>query len=270
MISLSASASLASSSRPRGLDDVRAAGEQHLGLEHEPVADDPHVRAVAQGLAQLAEELRAVLRQLLDLARQRDVEPLAEIGDGVALRVDLRLLEVERLVQGRELLAQRRDLLGQHPHLLHRIVARAGGRRRAWPRGPSSCAAAPRSADRAPPARAAPARSSGRRRRAAPPARWPGRGSSPARPAARRSSSVVERLVSSSATFALELGAHPVQGLDVAPQLDQLAELQLDLLPCRPDRCLARRRARAPAPSARTSPWPPATRISSSVRCINA
>ena len=63
------------------LDVGRAAGEQHLRLEHEPVADDPHVLAVAQGPPQLAEELRAVLRQLLDLAGQRDVEPLAEFGD---------------------------------------------------------------------------------------------------------------------------------------------------------------------------------------------
>ena len=126
MISLSARRELGQLVAAARLDVGRAAGEQHLGLEHEPVADDPHVLAVAQRPAQLAEELRAVLRQLLDLAGQRHVEPLAEIGDGRALRVDLRLLQVERLVQRRELLAQGRDLLGQLAHLSHRVVAGAG------------------------------------------------------------------------------------------------------------------------------------------------
>ena len=60
-------------------------GKQHFGLEDEAVADDADVAPVAQGLAQLAEEFRAVARQLLDLAGERLVEALAEIGDlGVA------------------------------------------------------------------------------------------------------------------------------------------------------------------------------------------
>ena len=41
--------------------------EQHLGLEHEAVADDPHVRALAQHVAQPAEEVAPVVRQLLHL-----------------------------------------------------------------------------------------------------------------------------------------------------------------------------------------------------------
>ena len=55
--------------------------EQHLGLEHEAVADDADVLAVAQQLAQAAEEVGAVALQLLHLAGQHDVEAGAEIGD---------------------------------------------------------------------------------------------------------------------------------------------------------------------------------------------
>ena len=55
--------------------------EQHLGLEHEPVADDADARVIAEDLAQPAEELRTILRQLLDPRRQGQVQPPAEIGD---------------------------------------------------------------------------------------------------------------------------------------------------------------------------------------------
>ncbi len=55
--------------------------EQHLGLEHETVADDADVLAVAQQLAQAAEEVGAVALQLLHLLGQHHVEAGAEIGD---------------------------------------------------------------------------------------------------------------------------------------------------------------------------------------------
>ena len=55
--------------------------EEHLGLEHETVADDADVRPVAENGAQAAEEFRTVARQFLHPLRQRHVQPLAEIGD---------------------------------------------------------------------------------------------------------------------------------------------------------------------------------------------
>ena len=65
--------------------------EQHLALEHEPVADDLDPRPVGQHLAQLAEELAAIALQLLHLGRQRHVQLLAEIGDLRVLLLPLRL-----------------------------------------------------------------------------------------------------------------------------------------------------------------------------------
>ena len=56
-------------------------GEQHLGFEHEAVADDADVLAVTQQLAQAAEKVGAVALQFLDLLGEDDVEPRAEIGD---------------------------------------------------------------------------------------------------------------------------------------------------------------------------------------------
>ena len=58
-----------------------AAVEEDLRLEHEAVADDADVGAVAEDFAQLAEEIRPVARQFLHALRQRDVKALAEIGD---------------------------------------------------------------------------------------------------------------------------------------------------------------------------------------------
>src|SRR6185437_1740368 len=85
--------------------------EQHLGLEDEAIADDADVRPVAQYRAQSAEELRAVARQLLDLAGERGVEALAEIGDLHLLVLALGLRRVERGGNLLQLLAQRQDLL---------------------------------------------------------------------------------------------------------------------------------------------------------------
>ena len=57
-----------------------------------------------------AEKLRAITRELLDLAGERDVELLAEIGDLGLLCLDLGLGNVERRGDGRKLLAQGGDL----------------------------------------------------------------------------------------------------------------------------------------------------------------
>ena len=77
-----------SSPRASGFSSGLAGGKQHFRLEHEAVADDAHVLAVAEDLAQAAEEIGAVARQLLHPLRQRHVEPGAEIGDaGLAVLV---------------------------------------------------------------------------------------------------------------------------------------------------------------------------------------
>ena len=75
---------------------------------------------VAENGAQPAEEFRAVARQFLHPLRQRDVQPLAEIGD-LALRFLVALLGgVERFFQRGKLAAQRADLLVQHLDLRQR------------------------------------------------------------------------------------------------------------------------------------------------------
>ena len=97
--------------------------EQHFRLEDEAVADDADVLAVGQDLAQAAEEVGAVAVELLHALRQRDVEPLAEIGDlGVGLAV-ARLGSVERIFQRGDLLAQRGNLLVEQFDLAHRLLA---------------------------------------------------------------------------------------------------------------------------------------------------
>ena len=114
--------------------------EQHLGLEHEAVADDADVGPVAEDLAQPPEEIRAVAGELLHPLRQRDVEPAAEVGD-LGLAIPCRALGGrERLLDRGELAAQRRDLLveqldlGQRraPVAAFRIRARAELAARAW------------------------------------------------------------------------------------------------------------------------------------------
>ena len=67
-----------------------------------------------------AEEFRTVARQFLHPLRQRDVQPLAEIGDA-ALRFLVALFRgIERFLKRRELAAQRADLLVQHLDLRQR------------------------------------------------------------------------------------------------------------------------------------------------------
>ena len=91
-----------------GLELRRARREQHLRLEDEAVADDLHVALAGQRLAQLAEELGAVARQLLDLAGERAVELLAEIDDLGLLLLGLGVGGVERDVEAGELVLERR------------------------------------------------------------------------------------------------------------------------------------------------------------------
>ena len=78
----------ASARRRRGLSDCgrvtqigRADREQYLGGEDEAVADNTDLGVVAENLAQPAEKLGAVMGELLHLAGERGVQPLAESGD---------------------------------------------------------------------------------------------------------------------------------------------------------------------------------------------
>ena len=84
----------------------RARGEQQLGLEHEAVAHDAQVGPVAQGLAQLAEELRAVLLELLHLLGQCQGQLLVQAVDLVLLLVDLGLGRGQQLVEIGDLLLE--------------------------------------------------------------------------------------------------------------------------------------------------------------------
>src|SRR5205807_6846147 len=94
--------------------------EEHLGLEHETVADDANVRAVAQNGAQPAKEFRTVARQFLHPLRQCDIEALAEIGYPPLRFLVALFRSLERSFQRRELSAQRADLLVQHLDLRQR------------------------------------------------------------------------------------------------------------------------------------------------------
>ena len=98
--------------------------EEHFGLEHEAVADDADVRPVAEDVAQLAEKVRAVARQFLHALRQRQVQPLAEIGEAQLRVLVLLLGSAERIFERADLLAQRADLLIEVLDLRH------GARRR--------------------------------------------------------------------------------------------------------------------------------------------
>ena len=56
--------------------------EQDLGLEDEPVTDDPHVVAAVKDVAKTPEKFGAEALQLLDPRGKRVVQRLAEAGDG--------------------------------------------------------------------------------------------------------------------------------------------------------------------------------------------
>jgi len=64
-------------------DAARLPGvEEHFRLEHKAVTHDAHVGTIAQDGAQPAEEVRAIARELLHPLRQRDIQPLAKVGNG--------------------------------------------------------------------------------------------------------------------------------------------------------------------------------------------
>ena len=250
----SVAASWASWAWPCGVDEGRAAGEQHLGLEDEAVADDPHVLAQPQRLPQAAEELGAVLRQLLDLAGQRHVQPLAEIGDGRALLVDLLLLYIQGLAQCCEL------------GLSVRICSVST---RTWSRACSLALVSGASAEAAAlqlreaevalrQLRLRQHRLLGRRRRAGSRAGWRDRGCCRARPGG-GALGLAALGIDSVGNAALQLLPHLAQGLDVLAQLDELAQLELD-------RALSAGTLRWASARVRSSSWPRALARSASPR----
>ena len=102
-----------SSSAARFRQQIGLAGvEEQFGLEHEAVADDADVRPVAENFAQAAEEVGAVARQFLHALRQREIEPLAEIGDPGLRFLVLLLGDIERAFERGELAAQRERSAG--------------------------------------------------------------------------------------------------------------------------------------------------------------
>ena len=117
--------------------------EQHFRLEHEAVADDADVGAIAENFAQPAEEVGAVARQFLHALRQRDIEALAEIGDAGLRFPAAPLGRVERVFQRRKLAAQRADLLVERVRLRTARALKSAFRIRARWR-PRSGAPAPR------------------------------------------------------------------------------------------------------------------------------
>src|SRR5215470_952299 len=84
-----------------GVEDRGAGVEEQLGLEHEAVADDPDVRPCAENLPELAKKVRTIARQFLHPLGERNIEPLAEVGDaGLRLLVAL-FRRIEGLLEGR-------------------------------------------------------------------------------------------------------------------------------------------------------------------------
>ena len=117
-----ACASWSMAARPSARHGRLAGGEQHLGLEHEAVADDADVLAVAQQLAQAAEEVGAIALQLLHLPGEHDVEAGAEVGNARLALLVLGFRRLQRVVQGRDLPPQREQLLVEQVDLGGRLV----------------------------------------------------------------------------------------------------------------------------------------------------
>jgi hypothetical protein len=122
-MSLSAWPTRAICDRPCGSSVAEPGSNRTSAWKDEAVADDAHVAAVAERLADLAEELGAVARQLLDLAGEREVEPPAEIDDLRLLFLGLEVGGVERGLEPAELLLQRVDLPRQQVDARLRVGA---------------------------------------------------------------------------------------------------------------------------------------------------
>ena len=103
--SSTAAASVSSDCLPSGLRSALPSSNRTEEFEHEPVADHLDVGPRAEDLPQPPEEVGAVAVELLHLLRERDIEPLAEIGD-LRLRFPVRgLRRRERILDRGELLA---------------------------------------------------------------------------------------------------------------------------------------------------------------------
>ena len=105
---------------------VRRAREQQARWHHEAVANDLDVLAVAQHFAQAAEELRAVLGQLVHPVGQRQVQLLAEVLDLHVLADVLRLRDFQRLGDIRQLLTHGGQLAIQQLDLRRRLRRQLG------------------------------------------------------------------------------------------------------------------------------------------------
>src|SRR5271170_5501832 len=69
--------------------------KQHLRLEHKTVADYPDIRAIAEDLAQSAEELVTIAGELLDFVDERQIEALAKLDDLPLLVLGLGFRSIE-------------------------------------------------------------------------------------------------------------------------------------------------------------------------------
>src|SRR5262249_9051412 len=88
--------------------------EKHFGLQHEAVAHHTHVRTVAEDLTKLSEKIRTVALEFVYSLRQREIEPLTELGDARLRFLVFPFGGVERLLDRGELPAQRGNLLIEH------------------------------------------------------------------------------------------------------------------------------------------------------------
>ncbi len=74
-------------------------------MEHEPIAHHTNIGSGAKDLPEATEKVRAIAIELLNLLRQRDIEPLAEVGDLRLRFLVCRLRCGERILDRSELLA---------------------------------------------------------------------------------------------------------------------------------------------------------------------
>ncbi len=95
--------------------------EKHLRLEHKAIAHHPDIGPVAEDLAQLAEKIRPVAGELIDLLGERQIELLAKIGNALLRILVLLLRGVERLRQRGKLGTQLGELPVQGFDLRQRI-----------------------------------------------------------------------------------------------------------------------------------------------------
>src|SRR4029453_15865280 len=94
--------------------------EEHFRLEHETVADDANVGAIAENGAQSSEEVGTVSREFLHPLRERYVQPLAQVGNAALRFLVLFLAGFECRFERAKLAPQRRDLLIEHLDLRQR------------------------------------------------------------------------------------------------------------------------------------------------------